>query len=229
MARWTRRLNGDVAIQLLLASLAAKAWPRPSASAADGAAACSAPRYCSAACWAAPIGEFCFYLFPTHIAVHSAYAVVGIGAVAASVIGAPLTMILLVFETTSDYTMTVGVAVGVMVATVITRRLFGFLLLHLALPSARRAAEGRLRCRAHVRHDRAAHPASRCADRQCDGPARCRGACPALGPPAACLRPARRWRLRRHHRQQGGSGETEGRRPAGDHRRNPSPMPKPIC
>ena len=35
-------------------------------------------------------------------------------------------MILLVFETTSDYTMTVGVAVGVMVATVVTRRWFGY-------------------------------------------------------------------------------------------------------
>jgi chloride channel protein, CIC family len=70
--------------------------------------------------------NICFHFFPTQIAVHSAYAVVGIGAVAAAVVGAPLTMILLVFEITSDYTMTIGVAVAVMVATVVTRRWFGY-------------------------------------------------------------------------------------------------------
>ncbi len=68
----------------------------------------------------------CFHFFPTLIAVHSAYAVVGIGAVAASVVGAPMTMILLVFETTSDYTVTVGVALAVIVASIGTRRWFGY-------------------------------------------------------------------------------------------------------
>jgi CIC family chloride channel protein len=67
-----------------------------------------------------------FHFFPALVAEHSAYAVVGIGAVAAAVVGAPLTMVLLVFEITSDYTMTVGVAVSVMVATVATRRWFGY-------------------------------------------------------------------------------------------------------
>ena len=68
----------------------------------------------------------CFHFFPTLVAVHSAYAVVGIGAVAAAIVGAPLTMILLVFEITSDYTMTLGVAVAAMTSTVITRRWFGY-------------------------------------------------------------------------------------------------------
>jgi len=68
----------------------------------------------------------CFHFMPTRIAVHSAYAVVGIGAVAASVVGAPMTMILLVFETTTDYTMTVGVALAVIIATIGTRRWFGY-------------------------------------------------------------------------------------------------------
>lgn len=68
----------------------------------------------------------CSDLLPWGIAVYSAYAVVGIGAVAASVIGAPLTMILLVFETTSDYPVAIGVGIGVMAATAITRRWFGY-------------------------------------------------------------------------------------------------------
>jgi CIC family chloride channel protein len=119
-------LNGDVAVQLLLALLAAKAL----ASAISIGSGFRGGLFSASLLLGSLLGSaywsICFYLFPTHVAVHSAYAVVGIGAVAASVIGAPLTMILLVFETTSDYTMTVGVAVGVMVATVVTRRLFGF-------------------------------------------------------------------------------------------------------
>ncbi len=119
-------LNGNVTIQLLLALLAAKAL----ASAVSIGGGFRGGLFSASLLLGSLLGSaywsVCFHLFPTHVAVHSAYAVVGIGAVAASIIGAPLTMILLVFETTSDYTMTVGVAVGVMVATVVTRRLFGF-------------------------------------------------------------------------------------------------------
>lgn len=65
-------------------------------------------------------------LLPNVPADYTAYALVGMGAVAASVVGAPLTMILLVFETTLDYPVAIGVAVGVIVATVATRRWFGY-------------------------------------------------------------------------------------------------------
>jgi len=68
----------------------------------------------------------CVDLLPWGIAGYSAYSVVGIGAVAASVVGAPLTMILLVFETTSDYPVAIGVGIGVMAATAITRKWFGY-------------------------------------------------------------------------------------------------------
>ena len=68
----------------------------------------------------------CIELLPWGITGYSAYSVVGVGAVAASVVGAPLTMILLVFETTSDYPVAIGVGIGVMAATAITRRWFGY-------------------------------------------------------------------------------------------------------
>ncbi|MFC3678155.1 chloride channel protein [Ferrovibrio xuzhouensis] len=54
------------------------------------------------------------------------YAVVGMGAVAASIIGAPLAMILLAFETTQEYSVTIAVAIGVVVASLVTRRWFGY-------------------------------------------------------------------------------------------------------
>jgi CIC family chloride channel protein len=119
-------LRDSVPMQLLLALLGAKILAS-SISIASGyrgglfSASLLLGGLLGSAYWAT-----CFYLFPANIAVHSAYAVVGIGAVAAAVVGAPLTMILLVFETTSDYTVTVGVALAVLVATVCTRRWFGY-------------------------------------------------------------------------------------------------------
>jgi len=57
---------------------------------------------------------------------HVAYTLVGMGAVAAAIIGAPITMIMLVFETTLDYPVATGVAVAVIVASVATKRWFGY-------------------------------------------------------------------------------------------------------
>jgi CIC family chloride channel protein len=57
---------------------------------------------------------------------YTSYALVGMGAVATAVVGAPLTMILLVFETTANYSVAIGVIVGVLVASSVTRRWFGY-------------------------------------------------------------------------------------------------------
>ncbi|GGF30886.1 chloride channel protein [Aliidongia dinghuensis] len=54
------------------------------------------------------------------------YTLVGMGAVGASIVGAPITMILLVLESTRDFAATVGVTVGVIAATVAVRRWFGY-------------------------------------------------------------------------------------------------------
>lgn len=51
---------------------------------------------------------------------------VGMGAVAASVIGAPFTMVFLVLEGTGNFPVTVAVLVGVIVASTIVRLTFGF-------------------------------------------------------------------------------------------------------
>jgi CIC family chloride channel protein len=54
------------------------------------------------------------------------YALVGMGSVAAAIIGAPITMILLVLETTGDFPSTVGVTIGVLAASIVVRRWFGY-------------------------------------------------------------------------------------------------------
>jgi CIC family chloride channel protein len=54
------------------------------------------------------------------------YALVGMGAVAAAIVGAPMTMIMIVLETTGDFTATIGVMVGVVTAAIAVRHWFGY-------------------------------------------------------------------------------------------------------
>ena len=60
--------------------------------------------------------------FPEYSTGHGAYALVGMGAVAGSVLGAPISTILIVFELTGDYAVTVAVMVAVVIASVITQQ-----------------------------------------------------------------------------------------------------------
>jgi CIC family chloride channel protein len=54
------------------------------------------------------------------------YALVGMGAVAAAIVGAPMTMIMIVLETTGDFAATIGVMVGVVTAAIAVRHWFGY-------------------------------------------------------------------------------------------------------
>ena len=54
------------------------------------------------------------------------YTLVGMGAVAAAIVGAPMTMIMIVLETTGDFTATIGVMVGVVTAAIAVRHWFGY-------------------------------------------------------------------------------------------------------
>jgi chloride channel protein, CIC family len=54
------------------------------------------------------------------------YTLVGMGAVAAAIVGAPMTMIMIVLETTGDFAATIGVMVGVVTAAFAVRHWFGY-------------------------------------------------------------------------------------------------------
>jgi chloride channel protein, CIC family len=54
------------------------------------------------------------------------YTLVGMGAVAAAIVGAPMTMIMIVLETTGDFPATIGVMVGVVTAALGVRHWFGY-------------------------------------------------------------------------------------------------------
>jgi CIC family chloride channel protein len=55
-----------------------------------------------------------------------AYMLVGMGSVAAAIVGAPITMIFLVLELTGSFPAAVGVMVGVIIASVVVRLTFGY-------------------------------------------------------------------------------------------------------
>jgi CIC family chloride channel protein len=57
---------------------------------------------------------------------HNVFMLAGMGAVAAAVIGAPLTMVFLVLEATGDFQVTIAVVIAVTVASTIVRILFGY-------------------------------------------------------------------------------------------------------
>jgi len=65
-------------------------------------------------------------LFPALSPDPVLFSLVGMGAVAAAIVGAPVTMIMLVLETTGDFSATIGVMVAVVIAAVAVRQWFGY-------------------------------------------------------------------------------------------------------
>jgi CIC family chloride channel protein len=63
--------------------------------------------------------------FPHLSSGHGAYTMIGMGAVAGAVLGAPISTILMIFELTNDYALTIAVMIATVIATLITRQVQG--------------------------------------------------------------------------------------------------------
>ncbi len=63
--------------------------------------------------------------FPELSSGPGAYTLVGMGAMAAAVLGAPISTTLIMFELTGDYALTIGVMLAVVVSSVITQQMHG--------------------------------------------------------------------------------------------------------
>ena len=64
-------------------------------------------------------------VFPMYASDVSVYTIVGMGAVAAAVLGAPISTTLIIFEMTSNYGLTLAVMVAVVIASEITHHFYG--------------------------------------------------------------------------------------------------------
>jgi CIC family chloride channel protein len=72
------------------------------------------------------IAQIIAYFIPSVGHETGAFMLVGMGSVAAAIIGAPFTMVFLVLEATGDFPVTAGVLVGVITASTIVRLTFGY-------------------------------------------------------------------------------------------------------
>ena len=63
--------------------------------------------------------------FPHLSSGHGAYTLIGMSAVAGAVLGAPISTILMIFELTSNYALTIGAMAATAIASVITQQVFG--------------------------------------------------------------------------------------------------------
>jgi CIC family chloride channel protein len=72
------------------------------------------------------IGQIIAYFIPSVGLEAGAFTLVGMGSVAAAIIGAPFTMVFLVLEATGDFPVTAGVLVGVITASTLVRLTFGY-------------------------------------------------------------------------------------------------------
>jgi len=78
------------------------------------------------ALFGAAAGGVVQHMIPGHPIDQLAYTVVGMGTIAAAIVGAPVTMILLILELTANFYASVGVMTGVIVASLIVRAGFGY-------------------------------------------------------------------------------------------------------
>jgi CIC family chloride channel protein len=70
-------------------------------------------------------GIIATYFFPELSSGYGVYAMIGMGAVAAAVLGAPISTTLIIFELTGDYEVTLAVMLAVVVASLVTQKLTG--------------------------------------------------------------------------------------------------------
>ena len=68
-------------------------------------------------------GVIATHAFPEFSSGHGAYTMIGMGAVAGAVLGAPISTIIMIFELTADYELTIAVMIATVIASLITQQM----------------------------------------------------------------------------------------------------------
>ncbi|TNE57772.1 MAG: chloride channel protein [Alphaproteobacteria bacterium] len=74
-------------------------------------------------------------IFPGYASEPGLYAIIGMGAVSAAILGAPISTTLIVFELTGDYGVMIALMIATSVSTVLTQAMFGRSLFHFQIES----------------------------------------------------------------------------------------------
>jgi CIC family chloride channel protein len=116
-------LNGRMALRLMLLLVIMKLFAVTTSYASGNAGGIFGPSLFIGAMLGGTIGTVAHHLFPAYTATPGAYALVGMGAVFAGIVRAPMTSVLMIFEMTQDYAVIVPLMIANLVSLFIASRL----------------------------------------------------------------------------------------------------------
>lgn len=109
-------LNGRMALELMVLLVVFKFVAITASYASGNAGGLFAPSLFLGAMVGGTVGSIVHHIWPAHTSVPGAYALVGMGALFAGIMRAPMTSVLMIFETTHDY----AVIVPLMIANLVS-------------------------------------------------------------------------------------------------------------
>jgi chloride channel protein, CIC family len=116
-------LNGRMAFQLMLLLVVLKLFAVTTSYASGNAGGIFGPALFIGAMLGGTVGTLAHHLLPAYTATPGAYALVGMGAVFAGIVRAPMTSVLMIFEMTQDYAVIVPLMIANLVSLFIASRL----------------------------------------------------------------------------------------------------------
>lgn len=116
-------LNGNMAIRLMLLLLVLKLIAVTTSYASGNAGGIFGPSLFLGAMLGGAVGTAAHHLFPAYTATPGAYALVGMGAVFAGIVRAPMTSVLIIFEMTQDYAVIVPLMIANLVSLFVASQL----------------------------------------------------------------------------------------------------------
>jgi chloride channel protein, CIC family len=116
-------LNGNMAFKMMLLLVVLKLFAVTTSYASGNAGGIFGPSLFIGAMLGGTIGTVAHHLFPAYTATPGAYALVGMGAVFAGIVRAPMTSVLMIFEMTQDYAVIVPLMISNLVSLFIASRL----------------------------------------------------------------------------------------------------------
>jgi len=130
----SRALNGEYGFDLLLSLMVAKMAATVISYTGRFGGGVFSPSLFLGAMLGGAYGIVAAAIFPDLASTPGLYAVVGMGAVASAVLGAPISTMLIVFEITGDYNVTIAVMIASAVSSMVTSAFFerSFFLMQLA-------------------------------------------------------------------------------------------------
>jgi chloride channel protein, CIC family len=115
-------LNGNMALKLMLLLVVLKLFAVTTSYASGNAGGIFGPSLFLGAMLGGAVGSVAHHLLPTYTATPGAYALVGMGALFAGIVRAPMTSVLMIFEMTRDYSVIVPLMIANLASLFISSR-----------------------------------------------------------------------------------------------------------